>query len=95
MPAGLPWMQPPPQGKPSDSGKKPQKQTLHVHIAAGVFSETSDYNGPPKIRPELSCPTISNNLGGAARWEGDRKLNNYERQRRRPNYLRWLGRRQC
>ena len=82
MLSGLPWMQPPPQGKPSDSGKKPQKQTLHVHIAAGVFGETLNYKRRAKIRPELSCPTISNSF----RWGSDENLTIYrERQRRRPN----------
>jgi hypothetical protein len=86
-------MQPPPQGKALDSGKKPQKQTLHVHIAAGVFSETLNYNGPAKIRPENFCPTTSNSLLlVGAEWGGDENLSDWqERQRRRPMDLRVVG----
>jgi len=92
MLSGLPWMQPPPQGKPSDSGKKPQKQTLHVHIAAGVFGETLNYKRRAKIRPELSCPTISNSFG----WGSDEKPNDLSgKTKTPPKYLRWYGRRRC
>ena len=37
---------------------KPQNKTLHIDIAAGVFSETWDYIGGAKIRPEIfSAPS--------------------------------------
>jgi len=52
-----PWMQPSPQGKAQDLGTEPQIQTLHVDIAAGVFSETLNYIQGVKIRPENFCST--------------------------------------
>ena len=42
------------RAKPWIQGLRPQKQTLHVHIAAGVFSETLDYRRRPNIRPDIS-----------------------------------------
>jgi hypothetical protein len=40
-------------------GVKPQKQRLACSIAAGVFSETLDYNERAKIRPELFNPYLT------------------------------------
>ena len=58
------WMQPSPQGKASDSGLEPQKQTLLIDIAAGVFSETWDYSEVAKVRKELlSAGTGSDKIG--------------------------------
>jgi hypothetical protein len=52
-------MQRPPTEQSHEFRVKPQIQTLHVHIAAGVFSETLDYSEGAKVRKEFSCPSGS------------------------------------
>jgi len=48
-------MQRPPTEQSHEFRVKPQIQTLHVHVAAGVFSETLNYSEGAKVRKEFSC----------------------------------------
>jgi len=48
-----------PKAKLQNQGKNPKNKSWHVLIAAGVFSETTDYTGATAIRLENFILTLT------------------------------------